>query len=186
MHDNSRIIVLLLQRDEQALKLIREQYDTMCYQIAYRITGNREDAEECVSDALMAVWNSIPPLIPDNLTAYLASLVSRNAINQYKRMHSEKRGGAQFVSALDELAEILPSSECVERQIEKRELTAALTVWLRTLPPDHRRIFMQRYYLSESIQSIAQTNQMSADAVKMLLMRLRNKLKDYLRKEELL
>ena len=178
MHDDSRIIALLQKRDEQALKIIREQYGTMCYQMAYRITGNREDAEECV--------NTIPPLHPEKLVPYLASLVSRKAISKYKFMHSQKRGGTQFSSALDELADILPSGECVENQIEQREITAALTQFLRQIPPDHRRIFMQRYFYSDSVQTIAQTNQMSADAVKMLLMRIRNKLKDYMRKERLL
>ena len=186
MQDDSRIIAMLEQRDEQALTVIREQFGAMCYQVAYRITGSREDAEECVNDTLMAVWNSIPPQKPDRLAPYLASLASRRAINRYKQMHSEKRGGTQFTSALDELAEIIPSAENVERQVERRELTDALTKWLRTLSPEHRRIFMQRYFYSESIQVVAQANQMSADAVKMLLMRLRRKLQKHLRKEGLL
>ncbi len=186
MQDDSRIIAMLEQRDEQALTVIREQFGAMCYQVAYRITGSREDAEECVNDTLMAVWNSIPPQKPDRLAPYLASLTSRRAINRYKHTHSEKRGGTQFTSALDELAEIIPSAENVERQVERRELTDALTKWLRTLSPEHRRIFMQRYFYSESIQAVAQANQMSADAVKMLLMRLRRKLQKHLRKEGLL
>lgn len=74
----------------------------------------------------------------------------------------------------------------MEREIEQRELTEALTAWLRTLPPDHRRMFMQRYYLSEPVQQIAEQNQMGVSAVKMTLLRLRKKLKEYLRKEELL
>ena len=186
MQDDSRIIAMLEQRDEQALTVIREQFGAMCYQVAYRITGSREDAEECVNDTLMAVWDSIPPQKPDRLAPYLASLASRRAINRYKQTHSEKRGGTQFTSALDELAEVIPSAENVERQVERRELTDALTKWLRTLSPEHRRIFMQRYFYSESIQAVAQANQMSADAVKMLLMRLRRKLQKHLRKEGLL
>lgn len=186
MHDDRQIIALLQKRDEQALKIVKDQYGNMCYRIAYRITGNREDAEECVNDMLVAAWDSIPPLIPDNLRGYLASLVSRKAIDKYEHVHRQKRGGTQFTSALDELAEIIPSSDCVETQIEQREITEALTKFLRTLSPDRRRIFMQRYFYSEPVQSIAQANHMSADAVKMKLMRIRNKLKDYLRKEGLL
>lgn len=186
MQDDSQIIALLQKRDEQVLRIIREQYGAMCCQVAYRITGNREDAEECVSDMLLAVWNTIPPLIPKKLPAYLVSLVSRKALDKYEAARRKKRGGTQFESALEELAGVLPSGECVEQQIEQRELTNYLTVWLRSLPPEQRRIFMQRYYWSESLQEIAQANQMSADAVKMQLMRLRKKLKDYLRKEGLL
>lgn len=186
MHDDDRIISLLNQRDESALQIIRERYGAMCFQIAYRMTGNREDAEECVSDMLLDVWNSIPPNCPDHLPAYLASLVRRTAIDKYEKAHRRKRGGTQFCAALDELAEIIPSGEQVEHQVEQRELTAALTKWLQALPERKRNIFLLRYFMSESVQTIAQKYGMSLSAVKMELLRTREKLKEYLRKEGLL
>ena len=186
MNDDSRIISLLFQRDETALQHIRKTYGRLCCGIAYRITGNREDAEECVSDLLMSVWNSVPPNRPENLRAYLTALTGRIAIKKYEQAHRLKRGGKQFAAALDELSEVIPSGESVERTVEQHELTVALTAWLRTLPPEQRRIFMQRYYLSESVQTIAEQNHMGVSAVKMTLLRLRKKLKEYLGKEGLL
>ena len=186
MQQDNMIISLLQKRDETALAQIRTQYGALCYQIAYRMTGSREDAEEVLSDMLLAVWDSIPPQEPENLRAYVTALTGRIAIKKYEHTHRIKRGGTQFTAALDELSEIIPSDTHVEREIEQRELTEALTAWLRTLSPEHRRIFMQRYYLSESVQQIAEQNQMGVSAVKMTLLRLRNKLKSYLRKEELL
>ena len=91
--------------------MIREQYGTMCFQLAYRIIRNKKDAEEYVNDMLPAVWDTIPPLNPEKPVPYLAALTSRTAINQYKRMHNQKRGSTQFSSALEELAEIIPSPE---------------------------------------------------------------------------
>ncbi len=186
MLDDSQIIAMLNQRDERALTVIREQFGTMCFQAAYRITGSREDAEECVNDTLMAVWDSIPPQKPDRLAPYLASLACRKALDRFEHTHRQKRGGSRFTSALDELSDVIPSSESVEKQIEQRELSAALEKWLRALPQIHRRIFLRRYYWSESVRTIAQENAMSEDAVKMLLMRLRKKLQKHLRKEGLL
>ena len=186
MNQDSTIISLLHQRDESAFQMIREQYGALCSQIAYRMTGSREDAEECISDMLLGVWDSIPPQRPENLRAYLTALTGRIAIKKYEHSHRLKRGGTQFTAALDELSEILPADTQVEREIEQRELTAALTAWLRTLSPDNRRIFMQRYYMSESVQKIAEENQMGVSAVKMTLLRLRKRLKEHLRKEELL
>ena len=186
MSDDNRIISLLLQRDEQALVMIREAYGPLCLQIAFRITGSHEDAEECLSDLLLDVWNSVPPNRPDNLRAYLTALIGRNAIRKYERAHRVKRGGRAFAAALDELDSVIASGESVEKTVEQHELTAALTVWLRGLPPDQRRLFMQRYYLSEPVRSVAEANHMTVSAVKMALLRLRKKLKDYLRKEGLL
>ena len=186
MISESRIISMLQARDESALRVISEQYGKLCYQIAFRIVGNREDAEECVSDMLAAVWNAIPPDYPQNLRAYLAAIIRRIAVNRYKQAHRRKRGSTVYTATLDELAEIIPSPDRVEQQIEQHELTEALTAWLRTLPPKSCRIFMQRYFLSETLQAIAAQNKMGIGAVKMSLLRTRNKLKDYLRKEGLL
>lgn len=186
MHDDEIIIELLNQRDERVLQIIKEQYGTFCYQIAYRMTGNHQESEECVNDMLLDIWNSVPPNHPNHLPAYLASLVRRTAINKYEKAHRQKRGGTQFATALDEISEIIPSKEHVENEIEQRELTAALTAWLQKLPPESKRIFLQRYYMSESVKSIAEKYDMSEGAVKMKLMRLRQQLKEYLEKEGLL
>ncbi|WP_294752453.1 sigma-70 family RNA polymerase sigma factor [uncultured Ruminococcus sp.] len=185
MHDEL-IVKLLNQRDEKVLQTIKEQYGALCYQIAYRMTGNHQEAEECVNDMLLDVWNSIPPNCPNHLPAYLAALVRRTAINKYEKAHRLKRGGTQFSTALDEISEIIPAKEQVESEIEQREMTAALTAWLQTLPPESKRIFLQRYYMSDSVKAIAQKYDMSIGAVKMKLMRLRQQLKDYLEKEGLL
>ena len=183
---DSQIIAMLQNRDEQALHEIRKAYGPLCGRLAYRILGSQQDAEECVSDMLLAVWNSRQQIAPQDLKAYLVSLVRHAAMDKLKTRTRQKRGGKLFAVALDELAEILPSGEQVEQQTEQRELAAALTEWLRSLPPQTRTVFLQRYYLSASVQEIAERNNMSVSAVKMTLLRARKKLKAYLEKEEYL
>lgn len=183
---DSQIIAMLQNRDEGALSEIRRIYGALCGKLAYRILGSQQDAEECVSDMLLAVWNSRQPVSPQELKAYLVSLTRHSAMDKLKTRTRLKRGGKQFALALDELAEILPSAEQVEQLAEQHELTAALTDWLRSQPQQIRRIFLQRYYLSASVQEIAAQNGMSVSAVKMTLLRTRKKLKAYLETEELL
>ena len=183
MHDERRIIELLNQRDEQALQIIQAQYGTFCYQVAFRIIGNREDAKECVNDMLMGVWNSIPPNSPDHLPAYLAALVRKTALQKYEKAHRQKRGGTQFSTALDEISDIIPSTDHVDQEIEQRELTAAITAWLQSLPPDTKLMFIQRYYMSDSVKAIADKHNLSVGAVKMKLLRIRQQLREYLEKE---
>ena len=87
---------------------------------------------------------------------------------------------------MDELAEILPSGEQVETTVERRELMQVLQSFLATLKPEAEQIFMQRYFLAESLQTIAQSNRISETKVKVTLFRVRRKLKDYLQKEGML
>ena len=183
---DAAIITLLQKRDETALQEIRNAYGSLCFQMAYRILGSREDAEECVSDMLIDAWNSIPPHNPNSLCAYLTVLVRRSALNRLRHEKRKKRGGMQFAAALDEIAEIIPSDERIESEVERREMLTAVTVFLRGLPEQQKQIFMLRYYTAAPIKEIAERFGISQNTVKLSLMRTRKKLKEYLRKEGLL
>ena len=184
--NDAAIIALLQKRDETALQEIRTAYGKQCFQTAYRILGSREDAEECVSDMLIGAWNSIPPHSPDSLCAYLLALTRRSALDRLRREHSQKRGGTQFAAALDEIAEIIPSDERIESAVERREMLAAVTAFLRSLPEQQKQIFMLRYYTAESVKEIAGRFGITQNAVKLSLLRTRKKLKEHLKKEGLL
>ena len=183
MVSDDSIIQRLHQRDETALQDIQKLYGSICYQMAFRIVESHEDAEECVNDMLMAVWGSIPPHLPVSLQAYLLSIVRRLAIDRLRQSNRLKRGGALYAEALDELDELLPSGEQIESEVEQRELIHTMTAFLDTLKPQAQRVFMQRYFLAESVQTIAEKNHMSESAVKMALVRTRKRLLEHLRKE---
>ena len=66
MNDKA-ITELFLARDEAALDEVARRYGRMLMSVALGITGNEQDAEECVNDTYLAVWNSIPGVyLPHN------------------------------------------------------------------------------------------------------------------------
>lgn len=183
---DSQIFSLLQQRDERALSEIRDCYGKLCFKMAYNILGNYQDAEECINDMLLAVWNGTTITDFQGLKAYLITLTRHIAMDKVKTHNRQKRGGSQLALVLDELAEILPAHETVEQQVDAHELNEAIAKWIRTLSRDAQRIFIQRYFWSESIQSIARKNGMREGAVKTALHRARKGLREYLKKENLL
>lgn len=60
MHDYE-IIALYETRNEQAVAEMQTRYGNYGFCIAYNILGSSEDAEECVNDGYLRLWNSIPP-----------------------------------------------------------------------------------------------------------------------------
>lgn len=180
---DQQIIALLQKRDEQALSEIRSKYGGLCFRIAQQMLDHTEDAEECVNDMLLAVWNSVPPHEPRSLEAYLVTLLRRAATDRLRSLTRQKRGGTQTAQTLDELAEVVPAQETVESEVDRHALTAALRLFLDTLPEKSRQIFMERYYFAQPVQMIAETHQMRADTVSVLLHRIRKKLKKHLEKE---
>lgn len=177
------MIALLQKRDETALEAIRNEYGKLCGKLAFDIIGCWEDSEECVSDMLLKVWQTIPPKHPESLKAYLITLIRHLAIDRYHAQTALKRGGAQFDEALDELQNTLASDETVSAVIEQRELTHAIERFLDTLPLRTRKVFLRRYYMADSVRGIADAYQLSVSAVKIMLMRTRKKLNQFLKEE---
>ena len=65
--DDSEMIELFFRRSEQAIAALADKYGPLCTRTARNILGSAQDAEECVSDAYLAVWNAIPPQHPEHL-----------------------------------------------------------------------------------------------------------------------
>ena len=177
---------MLHNRDEQALKVTAERYGALCRSVARDILGSEQDAEECLNDALLQIWNAIPPAKPDNFCAYLLKTVRNHALNRYKAGHAQKRGGGQQAAALDELAELLPASDNVLSEVEQRELLEAITRFLQGLPQKKRDLFIRRYWRFSSCSDLAADFGMRENNVQVTLSQLRKKLHAYLRKEGLL
>ena len=58
------IIALFDRRDEQAIAEMQRKYGSYCRTVALNILKNASDAEECLNDVWLKVWNSIPPAAP--------------------------------------------------------------------------------------------------------------------------
>ncbi len=69
--EDGEILALFEARSERALEELSGKYGKLCGQVAENILKNRSDAEECVNDALLASWNTIPPQRPDPLKTYV-------------------------------------------------------------------------------------------------------------------
>lgn len=180
------ILSMLFNRDEQALKETVAAYGTVLRAAAFDILKNEQDAEECINDALLTVWNAVPPANPENYRAYLLKILRNIALNKYKSSRSEKRGNGQYAAALEELSEILPSAHNTEDAVEQREMLRAVEAFLRTLPENQRSIFIRRYWRFSSFSDLARDYHMSENHVKVTLTRLRKRLLKYLEKENLL
>ena len=185
MNDQA-IISLFEQRNEQAISESNQQYGALCRSVARDITGNDEDAEECLNDAMLAAWNAIPPAKPKNFCAYLLKLVRNAAYDRYRAAHTMKRNAANIAGSIDELAEIIPDRGDVVNEVERREMIGAINRFLQGLPQKQRDLFVRRYWYATDISSLSKMFHMTESHVTMTLSRLRKRLQKYLRKEELL
>lgn len=181
-----QIIQRLLIRDECGLDELQQAYGALAITAAQRIVVTREAAEECMQDALLAVWNSIPPQKPESLKHYFLRLVRNRALDEWRTTHREKRGGGELPLALEELDRDVASESSVEDEIAEKLLAERVNVFLARLPTRERSLFLRRYYFFEPLEVIAAATGLSKSNISVILFRVRKKLKAFLKKEELL
>lgn len=179
MKDND-IVKMYWDRNDRAITETSEKYGNYCKSIAMNILNDHEDAEECVNDAYLNAWNSMPPHKPNILSVFLGKIVRNLSFNKYKYNHSLKRGGHETALILDELCEIVSDKETVEDNVIKNELIKTIDEFLKTLPYEKRNIFIRRYWYSDTISDIGEQYGKSVNSVSVELNRIRAKLRKYL------
>ena len=177
--EDHNILSLLWQRAEGAIPALAERFGRTLYRMALNLLGSPRDAEECVNDTYLAVWNAIPPNRPEPLPPYVYRIGRNIALNRLRSNTAQKRGGYEL--SLEELVGCIPAP-CLE---DGRALGVAMDAWLSTLNKENRAMFLRRYWFGDSVKDIAVAFCMTENAVSVRLNRLRGSLKDYLIKEDL-
>ena len=174
---DEEIIQLLQARDQRAIKELASSYGRQMENIAYGIIGDRRDAAECVNDAYLAVWNSIPPAKPENLSAYVYETV-RNISHQRFRYNTAQKRSAPTVSLDDELSQIVTGE-----QTDTDGLADAINGFLSRLDSRSRMLFVRRYYYEDTVKHLSELTGLSENALTVKLFRIRKKLAEHLKKE---
>lgn len=180
--EDSEIVDLYWRRDEAAVSETEKKYGALCRSVAGRILGSAEDAEECANDALHQAWTAIPPQRPERLGAWLGKVTRNLALNAWKRNQTQKRQ-CGMAALLDELAECVPGPVTVERELEDKELAAAIDSWLRGRSKEDRTLFLRRYWYGVELWELAAERGISPNRLAQKMLRLRRSLKQALEKE---
>lgn len=182
MMEDAEIIDLLFKRDQQAIRELDTKYGKACYRLSYNIVNDRQDAEECVNDAYLGAWNSIPPQRPDPLRAYICRIV-RNLSLKKLRANSALKRSSRFEVSLSELEDCI-SAHSLDEQLAAGELSAQINAFLAALRRDDRVMFVRRYWFAQPLSEIADAFGTTENNVSVRLGRIRRKLHTYLERKE--
>lgn len=118
------------------------------FSLAYRITGNRADAEEIVQDAFVRLHNAAPKDAVRSLKSYLATITARLSLNRLRDQHARRE---------TYIGEWLPEPLLTEDEPEVRaeDVSFALLVVLERLSPVERVVFVLRNAFDLTFEEIA-------------------------------
>ena len=179
--EDQKIISLLWQRSESAIDALTRRFGKRLMSIAMNILGVRQDAEESVNDTYLAVWNTVPPKLPDPLAGYVYATGRNISLDRLKYLSADKRNGRYDVP-IDELTGCIPAA-ALEETVDERELGCAINRFLGTVSAENRALFLRRYWFGDPLRVIARDLGLRENTASVRLNRLRLQLREYLIKE---
>ena len=157
-------------------------YQSMAYNLAYRILGNRDAAADATQDAFLSAFKAIGKFRGGSFKAWLLRIVT-NAC--YDQLRLKQRRPATSLDALLVLESapvqsLTDPGESPEEYAVRQELNRAIQVGIGTLPSEQRIALVLSDVQGLSYQEIAEVTGASLGTVKSRLSRARSKLRDFL------
>ena len=181
--EDRQIVELYLARDESALARTAEKYGPALRALAENLLEDPQTAEECENDVYLAAWNAIPPHRPRKLPAFLGKITRSIACDAVRSRTARKRGGGEYMAALEELGECVPPSPGADQAVLDRELEALVNRFLGGLPARECNVFLRRYWYGVPVKELAAERGEGANALSQRLLRLRKALRAFLESE---
>ena len=141
--NDSQIIELYFERDQQALTESQTKYNAYCTSVARNILNDERDIEEAVNQTWFESWKVIPPQKPDILSAFLGKITRNISLNMVRNRSTLKRR-SDFAESYDELEKMVGSSN-VEDEISTKEIAESINRFIGDLPEIQQKIFVCRY-----------------------------------------
>jgi RNA polymerase sigma-70 factor, ECF subfamily len=141
------------------------------FALAYRITGNRADAEEIVQDAFVRLHHAEPKDAVRSLKAYLTTITARLSFN---RLRDQRARRETYVG------EWLPEPLVTEGEpyVHPADVSFALVAVLERLSPLERVVFVLRNAFDFSFKEIAPVVDRDAVACRQIFGRARARMRE--------
>lgn len=170
--------------DQEAFARLVETHQGKVYALAYRMTGNREDAADLTQEAFLNAWRGLASFQSQSAFAtWLYRLTSNACIDFLRR---EKRRSALSITVEDDAqerqAEIPDLRHSPEQELERQESRQAVRQGLAALSSEHREVLVLRELEGLSYQEIAQQLGLEEGTVKSRIARARMSLREFLLK----
>lgn len=173
--------------DQSAFEALVKANQAMAYQLAYRMTGNPEDAADLTQEAFLNAWRGLAAFDGRaSFSTWLYRLTSNACIDFLRR---EKRRISLSMTLEDKedeegrQADLPDQRFSPERELEKKEAAEALRRGLAALTPEYREILTLRELEGYSYQELSRKLGLEEGTVKSRLARARLALREFLQKD---
>jgi RNA polymerase sigma-70 factor (ECF subfamily) len=146
------------QRDEAALERLYDRYSGVLYAVAYRISGERSDAEEIVLDAFTQAWRDADRFRSErgSVIGWLTMMCRSRALDLVRARGRRARVATTAAAQPEGPPAMGTGNPGADRSMERLERRAVVAEALRGLSPPQREAIELAYYEGLSHSEIAE------------------------------
>ncbi|MEM7338328.1 MAG: sigma-70 family RNA polymerase sigma factor [Actinomycetota bacterium] len=129
---------------------VAEQYGRFLYSLAYRLTGNHQDAQDLVQEVLLRVRRGLAGYQPGNFKGWLSRITTNTFLDRVR-----KQNRRPTVALPEDPDRVLAGSPGADVELAARDLPDHLQDLLSDLQPEYRAAVVLADVLGYSYEEIA-------------------------------
>jgi RNA polymerase sigma-70 factor (ECF subfamily) len=154
---------------------VARQHGRFLYTVAYRLTGNDDDAQDLVQEVLLRVRKGLSTYQPGNLEGWLSRITTNAFLDEVRR---RRRRPAEVLP--EEPERVAPPTPGADLSLESQVLPAEVQEALRRLPPEYRAAVVLCDVVGLSYEEIGATLDIPVGTVRSRIHRGRAQLREAL------
>ena len=178
--DEKKLIERAAAGHADAFNELMARHEQQMYAVALRMCARREDAQDCLQEAMLRVYRAIGSFKgQSSFATWLYRITMNTCLDEFRKKKDKQN------TSLDSLLDVgwSPSDNGCEpeKQALMREMREKMNGAIRELPEDMRAAVVLRDIQGFSYDEIAQTLEINVGTIKSRISRGREKLREKLR-----
>ena len=170
------VLALARQGDSEAFRTLVERHSRRAFQLAYRITGNEQDAEDVVQESFIRAYRQLGRFeARAHFGTWLHRIVANCSVDLIRTRRS--RYDHASTDALDPSDQPQTEAPNPERLAASAQIQQTVAAAMTELSPLERAAFTLRHYEGRSIAEIGKTLGLGTSATKHSVFRAVRKLR---------
>jgi len=170
---SNELVTRAVNGDMAAFEEIYRATSGFVYNVALRITNNRNDADEVTQDVFVKVYKSLGNFGFRSLfRTWVYRIAANTALNHCKQRGRHEKGNVGYDPALHDVA----APDATGDELQKQDAERKIASLLESLDPDQRACIVLREIEELDYKTIADTLHININTVRSRLRRAREKL----------
>ena len=176
INEDLSLVENTLQGDKEAFGQLVKKYETMVFNLAYRMVGSREEAADMAQEAFLRAYRSLSTYRAEfKFSTWVCRIASHACIDHLRRQRVQTLPGEDLERLAGDGDGLSPHEE-----YEQTETAGIIKQAIASLPEKYRLAILLRYAEDMTYEDIALALDMPLGTVKTHLRRARLMLKDRL------